>query len=75
MSEEQILDRIAYAMMTVQINRAPHRTLDQFLVRQSEVQRTYKRLLSSGEAKAMLHELRSVGFSLDLVPVENGDPK
>lgn len=61
-SEEELLDKLAFAMMTVELNRGSHKSLDDGLRVPSEVRRTYTRLLASGEAQAMLAELRKSGL-------------
>jgi hypothetical protein len=62
--EDIILDRLAFSMMAAELGRADHETLSVALMVPSEVQRTYKRLLASGEAKAMLNELNRNGLRL-----------
>ena len=68
--DSEVLDKLARAMMTVELNNRPRKTLEEALLVPSEISRTYKRLLASGEASQMLAEIEKLGMIIRIVEKE-----
>ena len=73
---DDILDKLAFAMMTAELGRQTHKNLDDALRVSSEVRRTYRRLVASGEAQALLTTLGELGMTVAPLPTpEHKEPK
>ncbi len=62
-TEEFVLERLATAMMCVELRRRA-KTYEDALSVESETQRTFRRLLSSREAQDLMEELNIRGIKL-----------
>jgi hypothetical protein len=63
---EQVLDKIAFAMLTLELEKSIHKSVDDVLRVPSEVCRTYKRLLVSREAHNLMAEFEKVGLRISV---------
>lgn len=53
-TEDKLLDRLAYAMMACEVTRRPTKSIDDLMNTEREIQRTYRRFISSREAHQLL---------------------